>query len=158
MNGNRNRSRVWQMGHDIEPSEEQPNRVLAIGWYSAPIGCHQQSIRPCSRCVLVNEYKRAWYLAVTPVAAQRIIPGRTNQVNSRSRKNTVQQMAVSETKQKAGLAAGYQVSKYAARSQMAGRVGMALRVGGRIGLRVIPGVGVALLAYDMYQFGKWLAE
>ena len=106
----------------------------------------------------MNEYKRAWYLAVTPVAAERIIPERNNQVNSRTRNPSVSRMAEVETKQRAGLAVGYQVSKYAARSQVAGRIGMALRVGGRIGLRVIPGVGVALLAYDMYQFGKWLAE
>ena len=34
----------------------------------------------------------------------------------------------------------------------------AARIGGRIGLRVIPVVGAALLVYDLYQIGKWITE
>jgi hypothetical protein len=107
--------------------------------------------------VLVNEYKRAWYLATTPVPGRRIVPGEDYQVKSSSR-DSYGSSYITRKKQQAGMAVGYQVAKYAARSQVAGRVGIALRVGGRIGLRVIPVVGVALLAYDLYQFGKYLAE
>ena len=56
------------------------------------------------------------------------------------------------------LKGAHQAAKYAARSQMKGAAGAALRIGGRVGLRAIPIVGAAMLAYDLYQFGSWLLE
>ena len=46
----------------------------------------------------------------------------------------------------------------AAQTALTGRIGTAVRFGGRVGVRVIPVVGYAMLAYDLYQFGKWAME
>jgi hypothetical protein len=110
----------------------------------------------------LNEYKRAWYLASTPVTYERKIP-KEKRTKSESKsfgnefskhvKQDVQRGAV-----RVGLGAASLAFRYAARSQITGRLGVGLRVGGRIGLRVVPVVGAAIFAYDLYQFGKWLAE
>ena len=39
-----------------------------------------------------------------------------------------------------------------------GALGTGVRVGGRIGLRFIPILGWALLAYDLYTLGSYLME
>lgn len=53
-----------------------------------------------------------------------------------------------------GAAAGVMMSglKHAAQSQLKGRLGVALRVGGRVGLRVVPVVGTAMTVYSIYKF------
>ena len=50
------------------------------------------------------------------------------------------------------------LSKHAAQSQIKGKVGIGLRVGGRIGTRLIPIVGTAMLAYDLYRAYEYLTE
>ena len=112
--------------------------------------------------MLVNEYKRAWYLASTPVIHERKIP--TEKKSSRKKESFRQEFGrhVKQDVQRAGIHAGTAAiglaARYASRSQLTGTLGIATRVTGKIGLRVVPVVGAALLVYDLYQFGKWLAE
>ena len=111
----------------------------------------------------MNEDKMAWHQAGTPGVHER--PNRRRKKERYGGAKSFRGEMVEHLKDDArraaihgGLALGQQVAKYAARSQVTGALGVGLRVGGRIGLRVIPVVGVALVAYDLYQFGKWLAE
>jgi hypothetical protein len=110
----------------------------------------------------LNEYKRAWYLASTPVTHERIVRKKPRSSSNKKSfgnefskhiKEDIQRGAI-----RGGVAAFGLASRYAARSQITGALGVGLRVGGKIGLRVVPVVGATLLVYDLYQFGKWLAE
>jgi hypothetical protein len=109
----------------------------------------------------MNEYKQAWY-ANTLVGIQES-PDKKRKVSKKSGgfvsefKGHLKQ-DVKRGAYAAALGIGMQASKYAARSQLTGTVGAMTRVGGRVGLRVIPVVGYAILAYDLYQFGKWVSE
>ena len=110
----------------------------------------------------MNEYKAAWY-AQTMVGQQELPPKMQMQRTEKRTAQNAQYMGVArgmakQMGQSAALGTLYAVGVHAAQSQMKGRLGVTLRVGGRIGLRVIPVVGMALLAYDMYQFGKWVSQ
>lgn len=54
--------------------------------------------------------------------------------------------------------AGVYALQGAAKSQMKGKLGMGLRVGGRLGLRAVPVVGAAMIAYDVYGLIKHLHD
>ena len=56
------------------------------------------------------------------------------------------------------LKGAHESFKYAAKSQMKGSVGIALRVGGRIGMRAVPVIGLAMLAYDLYKLGEYITD
>ena len=110
----------------------------------------------------MNEYKRAWY-ANTLVGVQEH-PKKKRVRSSKKKdgfgkefqrhlKQDVQRAAI-----QGGLHIGRQLSRVAARSTMTGALGTTVRISGRVGMRVIPVVGYALLAYDLYQFGKWASE
>jgi hypothetical protein len=110
----------------------------------------------------MNEYKQAWY-ANTLVGIQEA-PEKKKRVSSKKSggfgkefKSHLKQ-DVKRGAYAVAMGIGMQASKYAARSQLTGALGVSLRVGGRVGLRVIPVVGMALMAYDLYQFGKWASE
>ena len=53
-----------------------------------------------------------------------------------------------------GVATGVMMSglKHAAQSQLKGRLGIALRVGGRVGVRAVPVIGTAMTIYSIYKF------
>ena len=110
----------------------------------------------------LNPYKRAWYLASSPGAHERTVSPETKTERKRESFGQEFRRHVKQDVQRAGIHAGLGAAglafRYAARSQVTGRLGVATRIGGRIGLRVVPVVGAALIAYDLYQFGKWLAE
>ena len=118
----------------------------------------------CLRLPLVdcmNEYKQAWY-ANTLVGVQEH-PRKKKQLSSKKDGFVTEfkghlKQDVKRGAYAAALGIGMQASKYAARSQLTGALGVSLRTGGRVGLRVIPVVGYAILAYDLYQFGKWVSE
>ena len=150
------------MGNYTEPLKEQQNRVFAIGWYSSPRRCNKQSIRSRSGRVLVNAYKEAWLAeSLYDYSQKRTIAKKVAKAQKKRGQLSVRDVANVATKQKAQgimLKGAHQAAKYAARSQMKGTVGIALRVGGRIGLRLVPGVGAAMLAYDLYQLGEYLLD
>ena len=56
------------------------------------------------------------------------------------------------------LKGAHTLFKHAAQSQIKGKVGIGLRVGGRIGTRLIPIVGTAMIAYDLYRAYEYLTE
>ena len=108
----------------------------------------------------MNPYKAAWYANTLVDVPERPIPAqRRNKDRVRNEMTGYIQKEITQS-MISGAALGGLMSAagHAAQSQIAGRVGVTLRVGGRIGLRVIPVVGVALLAYDLYQFGKWVTQ
>lgn len=109
----------------------------------------------------MNEYKQAWY-ANTLVGVQEA-PEKKRKISNKSGRFVTEfkghlKQEIKRDAVYAGLAIGREAAKYAARSQLTGTIGAMTRVGGRVGLRVIPVVGYAILAYDLYQFGKWASE
>ena len=112
----------------------------------------------------MNAYKLAW-LQEQAVgygqgrAIQRMRP-KTKKKGGRTRATGPGVLSIAARQKAEGMvmSGGYQLAKHASQTQIAGRAGMALRMGGRIGVRVIPIVGAAMLAYDLYQFGSWLLE
>ena len=112
---------------------------------------------------MMNAYKLAWLQeqAVSYGQNRAIQRFRPKEKGSNKKKLTGSQVVNVAARQKAEgmvISGGYQLAKHASQSMMKGRAGMALRMGGRIGVRVIPIVGAAMLAYDLYQFGSWLLE
>lgn len=113
----------------------------------------------------MNEYKAAWY-ANTLVGIQEH-PGKKQGIDSKKQKRQdgFRKEFVEHVKQDVkrgaivgGLHIGRQISRAAANTAMTGALGTTVRVSGRVGMRVIPVVGYAILAYDLYQFGKWASE
>lgn len=113
----------------------------------------------------MNEYKAAWY-ANTLVGIQEH-PAKKKQLSAKKQKRQdgSRNEFVEHVKQDAkrgaivgGLHIGRQISRAAANTAMTGALGTTVRVSGRVGMRVIPVVGYALLAYDLYQLGKWASE
>ena len=103
----------------------------------------------------MNSYKAAWY-AQQQVGMQERPPARQQaRRESRAQNGVVprkqQNWAVRQMGQDLALGALHAASRQAAQSQIAGRLGVALRVGGRIGVRAVPILGTALLLYDLYQ-------
>lgn len=83
------------------------------------------------------------------------------QSKKRQKRITPQQGAqiVARQKAEAGLMKGaHSLAKHAAQSQIKGKLGIGLRVTGRIGTRLIPIVGTAMLAYDLYRAYEYLTE
>ena len=83
-----------------------------------------------------------------PIRVERL-RGLTSRGHSTVTKTVGRELAVPLAKQAASRAA---------QTAMTGRIGTAVRFGGRVGVRIIPVVGYAMLAYDLYQFGKWVVQ
>jgi hypothetical protein len=94
--------------------------------------------------------------AVSRPLQQRVMQGKKAKRSMSGR--DVAEVAARQKAQGLILKGAHQGAKYAARSQMKGYAGVALRVTGRIGLRAIPVVGAAMLAYDLYQAYEYLTE
>ena len=115
--------------------------------------------------IVVNEYKRAWLakqatdytqrrsLAVARQQAQRKRAGTNKAMRSKLLEETAKQKS-----QKVMLGLAKEVSEAAAKTAVKGSVGTAVRFGGRVGLRVVPIVGAAMLAYDLYRLVDYLAD
>lgn len=115
--------------------------------------------------VEMNEFKAAWYANTLVGVQENPAKKRKTVARKQSKMGTFRKELIDHQKAEAkrglvrgGLIAGKYASAYAARSTATGALGTALRVGGRVGLRVIPIVGYAIIAYDVYQFGKWVME
>ena len=112
--------------------------------------------------MLVNEYKQAWLdKSMRQYAVNRPLQKSVMQQRRSSGRITGTQAANVVARQKAQasmLKGGHVLMKHAAQSQIKGKLGIGLRVGGRVGLRVIPIVGAAMLAYDIYRAYEFLTE
>ena len=112
--------------------------------------------------MFVNAYKEAWLANVMLDYSQsRNVRKTIVQHQKRRKKVTPARATEIVARQKAEamvLKGGMELMKHAAQSQVKGRIGIGLRVGGRIGLRVIPVVGAAMLAYDLYRAYEYLTE
>ena len=110
----------------------------------------------------MNAYKEAWLAqTMNDYAVSRPIQRRVMQGKKANRSISPGQAAEFAARQKAQgtiLKGAHQAAKYAAKSQLKGTAGMALRVTGKIGLRAIPVVGAAVLVYDLYQAYEYLTE
>ena len=110
----------------------------------------------------MNAYKEAWLAEAMMTYSQKRSVGKAATSAGKKKKSITPGKAMDiAAKQKAQgiiLKGAQQAAKYAARSQVKGSVGIALRLGGRIGLRAVPVVGAAMLAYDLYQLGQYLLD
>ena len=110
----------------------------------------------------MNPYKAAWYSSVSEGLPERpaleILSRLENVAAKDTRNSSIMKQIANQSGQSAAMGGLYRAAGHAAQSQLKGRVGVAFRIGGRVGLRVIPVVGVALLVYDLYQLASYLAE
>ena len=110
----------------------------------------------------MNAYKEAWLAeAMFDYSQQRTLAKKTAKAQKGRGRVSGRDVVNVASKQKAQgiiLKGAHEAAKYAAKSQVKGSVGIALRVGGRIGLRAVPVVGAAMLAYDLYQLGEYLLD
>jgi hypothetical protein len=110
----------------------------------------------------LNPYKEAWLSnSMMEYAASRPLQRQVVQSKKRQKRITPQQatQVVARQKAEASLMKGaHSLAKHAAQSQIKGKVGIGLRVTGRIGTRLIPIVGTAMLAYDLYRAYEYLTE
>lgn len=110
----------------------------------------------------LNPYKEAWLSnSMMEYAASRPLQRQMVQSKKRQKRITPQQatQVVARQKAEATLMKGaHSLAKHAAQSQIKGKLGIGLRVTGRIGTRLIPIVGTAMLAYDLYRAYEYLTE
>lgn len=109
----------------------------------------------------MNQYKRDWLAQVGMIRYSNPEPGKTKKKNNKSKINyasKVHAILEQEVKEKVALSTAHTLSRYASVAASKGRLGIALRVGGKIGLRVVPVVGAVMLAHDIYQVGKFIHD
>ena len=95
----------------------------------------------------MNEYKRAWMAAVDLLPEIHYGDSKPEEVDGQSFYDYVKSDIIT------GIAASVVMAgfKHAAQSQIKGRLGIALRVGGRVGIRAVPVVGTAMAVYTVYK-------
>ena len=108
----------------------------------------------------MNAYKRAWYTSTLVGVDEVTRADKLAAMKSNSPKRSAVSMtnAAGKIARESGIALAHEVASRASKTAMTGNLGATLRIGGRVGVRVIPVVGYALLAYDLYQFGKYMME
>lgn len=97
----------------------------------------------------MNAYKMEWLEATQDLL---LPPYKSSQDDHNDQNNVFVERQISQRKKQAAMTIGMIAATTAAQSQLAGRIGIGLRVGGRLGVRVIPVVGAVLTAYDVYMF------
>lgn len=113
----------------------------------------------------MNEYKRAWlskqastYTQRRQLAVQRQQMQKKQAKPGSAMRSRLLEETVKQKGQKVILGAVKEVSEVAAKSAMKGTAGTVVRFGGRVGLRAVPIVGAAMIAYDLYRLVDHLAE
>ena len=108
----------------------------------------------------MNSYKQAWYANTLVATTEAPKPERIRAAVRRnlSKKAQMDTDGVGRLARETGLTLANEIASRASKTTMTGTVGTAVRMGGRVGVRVIPVVGYAILAYDLYLFGKWVSE
>jgi hypothetical protein len=71
--------------------------------------------------------------------------------NLRTETKRYMKQKVNQHKRNLALVLGAGLARHAAQSQITGSAGIALRTGGRIAIRAIPMVGVALAVYSIWE-------
>lgn len=97
----------------------------------------------------MNSYKTEWLehimdLQLPPFAG-------SSEDKQMDENNVFVEREIKRRQVEAGMAVGMALAGHAAQSQIKGRLGMALRVGGRLGVRVIPVAAAIMTAYDVYM-------
>lgn len=109
-----------------------------------------------------NIYKEAWLAQSMYEYSQKRNVGKVAAKAGKSRGKIlsfdVKDAAAKQKAQGIILKGAHEAFKYAAKSQITGGVGAAIRVTGRIGIRAVPVVGAAMLAYDLYKLGKYVMD
>ncbi len=105
-------------------------------------------------------YKEVWWENTGHGGGIRISKQLGRKLDRKSVRSSISIYAIAEkqAKQAAGLRFAKDASKYLARNQVRGAIGITGRVAGRVGVRLVPVVGWAMNAYDAYQVGKWIKE
>ena len=116
-----------------------------------------------SRLKAMNEFKTVWYQNTlvsddsSPQVQQRI-----TRKNGRSFRHKAvhggRDFAITRGQRKIKSTVMVRGATIGAGVTATGALGTGVRVGGRIGLRFIPILGWALLAYDLYTLGSYLME
>ena len=107
-----------------------------------------------------NPYKQAWLEnsghGITYAPTSKRTPGRRRKaIKSVTPYQMVGSVVEQQIKEAVALGLAMKGSRYASVANVQGRTGIAIRVAGKIGLRVVPVVGAVLWAkdiYDVYQF------
>ena len=100
--------------------------------------------------MMENEYKAAWRAA----SGHRHVPRKqtsTSNQQTRSTRSMLKQVQ-KEMAIQAGIGLALGALPHMAQNQLKGRVGIALRLTGRVGMRAVPVVGTAMIVYDAYRF------
>jgi len=97
----------------------------------------------------MNQFKMEWLEATQDLL---LPPYSSSQDEHEDQSNVFVERQIHQKKREVGMAIGMMFASQSAKSQLAGRLGIALRVGGRVGVRVIPVAGAVLTAYDVYMF------
>lgn len=113
----------------------------------------------------MNEYKRAWmakqasnYTQTRQIAVHRQRMQKKQSKGNTAMRSRLLEETVKQKSQKVILGTVKEVSEIAARSAVKGSLGTGLRFAGRVGLRAVPIVGAAMLAYDLYRLVDYIAE
>ena len=97
----------------------------------------------------MNQYKMEWLEATQDLL---LPPFASSETEYEDEGNVFVERQIQKRKREAGMALGMMAFTHASQSQITGRLGIALRVGGRVGARVLPVAGAILTAYDVYMF------
>ena len=102
----------------------------------------------------MNEYKLAWYNETTAEFSPVDQTAKPNDSPSFAQqfKEQFKEDIKSEVTEYLVKAAVLGLATHAAQSQIDGPIGMALRTTGRLAIRAIPVVGLAYLAYSVYDY------
>lgn len=112
---------------------------------------------------MTNIYKTAWMESSGQGSAIRTTSSSRKRISKKQNKtrsnysrlvNVARQQAIEQ----AVVSSAYAISRTAAQSQVAGRLGIGLRIGGKIGVRAVPVVGAVLLAKDIYDLTRYLTQ
>ena len=108
---------------------------------------------------MTNAYKSVW-MEFTPGQRTGIKKSLARSIDRRTKKSkfSFYAMVEKQAKQEAALRVAKRTSRYLARNQVRGAIGIAGRTAGRVGMRLVPVVGWAMNAYDAYQVAKYVKE
>lgn len=110
----------------------------------------------------MNQYKMDWYLATQSVSEyvmNRIIAENDDSfATNRSELDLMIDYALEQTGRAVMTWAIPTIMKHLAQNQIKGTIGIMGRVGGRLGLRVVPVLGTIMIVKDAYDVYEYLTD